>query len=122
MDSAAKTQIKAQIEQEVETMLTEGDRVYLLGLSRRDLLEAVENELCFLGLYANEDYETPVVIHELLEEYLDAWCQLYLWSPKVDIDASPFIIQETQSAGVKLLSANMPRYFDFGQTTELVRS
>lgn len=87
MDPAAITQIKTRIEQEVEMMLREGDRVYLQELSRSGLLEAVENELRFLGLYAYKDLETPVVIKRILEEYLDIWCQLYLWSPRVDIGA-----------------------------------
>jgi hypothetical protein len=120
MDPGTRIQLKACIRQEVETMLTEGDRVYLQGLSPSALLEAVENELCFLGLYAHEDHETPVVIHRILEEHLDAWCQLYLWSPKVEIDASPFI-QESQSEAVKILFGDETLYFDFGQTTGPLR-
>ena len=117
MDPGTRIQLKARIRQEVETMLTEGDRVYLQGLSPSALLEAVENELCFLGVYVHEDHETPVVIHKILEEHLDAWCQLYLWSPKVDIDASP-LIQESHNAAVKILFSNETFYFDFGQTME----
>jgi hypothetical protein len=117
MDAIERTQLKARIEQEVETMMREGDRAYLQELSRSDLLEVVENELRFLGLYAYKDLETPVVIKRILEEHLDIWCQLYLWSPRVDIDASPFI-QESQSAVVAPLSNNEIFYFDFGQGVE----
>ena len=121
MDPGTRIQLKARIRQEVETMLTEGDRVYLQGLSPSALLEAVESELRFLGLYAHEDHETPVVIHKILEGHLDAWCQLYLWSPKVEIDASP-LIQESHSAAVKILFGDETLYFDFGQTMESSRS
>jgi hypothetical protein len=120
MDPGTRTQLKAHIEREVETMLTEGDRIYLQGLSPSALLEAVESELHFLGLYTHEDHETPAVIHRILEEHLDAWCQLYLWSPKVEIDTSPFI-QEYHSAAVKSLFGDETLYFDFGQTTEPLR-
>ena len=58
MDPGTRIQLKARIRQEVETMLTEGDRVYLQGLSPSALLEAVESELRFLGLYAHEDQES----------------------------------------------------------------
>jgi hypothetical protein len=121
MDPGTRIQLKARIRQEVETMLTEGDRVYLRGLSPSALLEAVESELHFLGFYAHEDRETPAVIHRILEEHLDAWCQLYLWSPKVEIDASP-LIQESHSAAVKILFGDETLYFDFGQTMESSRS
>jgi hypothetical protein len=121
MDPGTRIQLKARIRQEVETMLTEGDRVYLRELSPSALLEAVESELHFLGLYAHEDHETPVVIHRILEEHLDAWCQLYLWSPKVEIDDSP-LIQKSQSAGVKIRFGDETQNFDFGQTTEPLHS
>lgn len=68
MDPGTRIQLKARIRQEVETILTEGDRVYLRELSPSALLEAVESELHFLGFYAHEDRETPAVIHRILEE------------------------------------------------------
>lgn len=94
-------------------MLTEGDRTYLENLSFSALLEVVENELRFLGLYAHEDIETPAVIHRILEKNLDTWCEEYLWAPKVEIDSSPYI-QESQSLGFEFIFIIERSNFDFG--------
>jgi hypothetical protein len=79
MDTSARKRLEERVAQEVETMLTEGDRASLQGLSRGILLEALENELRFLGFYSHDDRETPVAIHEILEKHLDQWCEGYLW-------------------------------------------
>lgn len=99
MGPKARSQLEARIEQEVETMMTEGDQNYLQSLSPSALLEAVENELRFLGLYSYLDHETPTVIHDILEAQLDAWCQSYLGATKVKIADSP-LIQEISSESV----------------------
>jgi hypothetical protein len=52
-------------------MLSEGDFDYLRSLSRTALGEVIENELRFLGLYAYEDHEAPMIIHALVEKHLD---------------------------------------------------
>ena len=59
MDSSAKQRLEERIVEEVQTMLTEGDRSRLRELSREALLETVETELKFLGLYPHDDRATP---------------------------------------------------------------
>ena len=78
MDPLARKHLEERIFEEVQTLLMEGDRTYLQGLSCATLLEAMENELRFLGLYAHSDVETPTMIHALLEQHLDWWRMRYL--------------------------------------------
>ena len=73
MDPLKRKELEERVLEEVQTILTEGDRPYLQGLSCAALLEALENELRFLGLYVHGDSETPAVIHTLLEQHLDQW-------------------------------------------------
>jgi hypothetical protein len=73
LDPLKRKELEERVFAEVQTILTEGDRPYLQELSRAALLEALENELRFLGLYVHGDSETPAVIHTLLERYLDQW-------------------------------------------------
>jgi hypothetical protein len=73
MDPLKRKELEERVYAEVQTILTEGDRPYLQELPRAALLEALENELRFLGLYIHGDSETPAVIHTLLEQHLDQW-------------------------------------------------
>ena len=78
MDLLTRKHLEERIFGEVQTILLDGDCTYLQGLSRAALLEAMENELRFLGLYAHSDAETPIMIHAILEQYLDLWRMRYL--------------------------------------------
>jgi len=78
MDPLARKDLEKRIWKEVQIILTEGDRTYLRELPRAALVEALENELRFLGLYAHSDTETPAVIHTLLEQHIDQWRKDYL--------------------------------------------
>ena len=73
MDTLTRKRLEERILAEVQILLTEGDRIYFQGLSQSDFLEALENELRFLGLYAHNDRETPVVLRTILEQHLDQW-------------------------------------------------
>ena len=73
MDTLTRKRLEERILEEVQILLNEGDRTYFQGLSRSDFLEALENELRFLGLYAHNDRETPVVLRTILEQHLDQW-------------------------------------------------
>jgi hypothetical protein len=75
---AAYQQLAERLVHEVATMLAEGDRDYLRSLSRTALGEVIENEVRFLGLYAYENHEAPVVIHTLVEHHLDQWRAQYV--------------------------------------------
>ncbi len=90
MDASVRERLEARISDEVQTMLTEGDRPYLRALSRDALLATVEMELKFLGLYSHDDKETPEMIHTILHEQLDQLCKKYLLEPTVQITESPF--------------------------------
>lgn len=85
MDPLARKRLEERIVTEVQTMLMEGDRSYLQKLARAALLEALETELQFLGLYSYDDLETPVVIHMFLEKHLDQWYEDYLWENEIPI-------------------------------------
>lgn len=78
MELFAKKHLEERLFEEVTTMLSEGDLDYLRSLSRTALGEVIENELRFLGLYAYGDQEAPMVIHALVEQYLDQWRAQYL--------------------------------------------
>jgi hypothetical protein len=73
VDPLKRKELEERVFEEVQIILIEGDRPYLQELSRAALLEALENELRFLGLYVHSDSETPAVIHALLEQHLDQW-------------------------------------------------
>ena len=75
--SIASQNLEECIEENVQIILTEGDRLYLQGLSRTDLVDALENELRFLGLYAHSDTETPAAIHALVDQRIDQWRRDY---------------------------------------------
>ena len=77
MDLLTRKDLEKHIWKEVQIILTEGDRTYLQGLPRAALVEALENELRFLGLYAHSDTEAPAVIHALLEQHIDQWRKDY---------------------------------------------
>lgn len=78
MDPLTRKDLEKRIWKEVQIILTEGDRPYLRGLPRTTLVEALENELRFLGLYAHSDTETSAVIHTFLEQHIDQWRKDYL--------------------------------------------
>jgi hypothetical protein len=78
MDPQTRQQLEERVRQEVALMLTEGMQPYLQSLSHLALVEVLENELRFLGLYAHSDTEAPAIIHALLERELDEWCHTYL--------------------------------------------
>jgi hypothetical protein len=71
-------QLEERITGEVQTVLTEGDLDYLKGLSRSALLELLESEIMFLGVYPIDNREAPVVVNRVLEENLDYWREIYL--------------------------------------------
>ena len=119
MDTASKHRLGKRIVEEVQTMLTEGDRSHLRELSREALLETVETELKFLGLYSHDDEETPVMIHMILRERLDQLCEAYLFGSTVQIAPSPFI-QETSSEGVGRLHPDVTH--DIGFMPHMERS
>ena len=75
MDTVKRQALKERVKREVHIMLTEGNQAYLEELSRDALIEALENELRFLGLYAYEDQESPIVIRSLLRQNIDKWWQ-----------------------------------------------
>jgi len=58
---------------EVDIILAEGDRHYLLSLPRAAFVKILEDELQFLGLYAYGDTETPARIHEIVERHYWQW-------------------------------------------------
>ena len=78
MDALERKRLEERIFEEVKTMLEEGDITYLMKFDRAGLMEALEHELGFLGLYHRDDRETPLLIHKLLEESLDQWYGDYL--------------------------------------------
>ncbi len=108
MEPLTRQQLETRIFEAIQTILTEGDQSYLQGLSQADLLEALENELRFLGLYAHSDTETPVVIRTILERHIAQWAQDPASREQQDIpeshiaiDASPFAhIRASATAGI----------------------
>lgn len=112
MDQLARRQLEVRIMEEVRTMLTEGDRTSFRKSSRAELLNAIETELQFLGLYAHDDRETPTVIHAILEQRLDEWCNEYLWQPDVQVERSPWL-QTHSSMGRGIPRTASTRYIGF---------
>ena len=89
MDTLTRQDIEEHVEREVYIMLTEGDKTYLNRLSRDALLKALETELYFLGIYPDEDQETPVFIQNFLRLKLDEWWQTP--NRRVQLTESPFV-------------------------------
>jgi hypothetical protein len=123
MDPLTRRHLEERIAEEVQTMLTEGDRTYLRGLSRTALLETLGTELQFLGLYSHDDQETPAMIKTLLEKHLNQWCEYYLWQnmlseqqptpeTKVEVPVSQ-LIQGTSSAGFGIQIVKPTYYIGF---------
>lgn len=114
MDALEKKRLEERIFEEVKTMLEEGDINYLTRLDRAGLMEALEHELGFLGLYHRDDRETPALIHTLLEKNLDQWCEYYFRprTVKVQIEASP-LIQNTSSAATGVMRPERTQYIGF---------
>ena len=75
----ARKALEERVARAARDLLKGGDQAYLSGLSHAGLLEALETELRFLGLYAYEDQETPVMIWDILRQNLDAW-----WPSPID--------------------------------------
>jgi len=116
MDPLARKCLEDRVLAEVQTLLTEGDHVYFQHLSPTDFLEALENELRFLGFYTHSDRETPVVIRAILEQHVDQW-RAYIREQQepavpVQIAASPWI-QTTNSAATGLLMTKATQYIGF---------
>lgn len=95
MNTLARKALEARVEREARDLLQGGDQAYLSGLSRAGLLEALETELRFLGLYSHEDQETPVMIRDMLRQNLDAW-----WPSPADDETD-----ETRQFGVSTRSS-----------------
>lgn len=96
MNTLARKALEERVEREARDLLKGGDQTYLNGLSRAGLLEALETELRFLGLYAHEDQETPLMIQDILRQKLDAW-----WPSPVDDE-----VDETQQLGFSTPSSS----------------
>jgi len=73
VDAQQRDAIENRVKSEVHIMLTEGNIGYLQQLARPSMLQMLEEELGFLGLYSIEDEETPKLIREILEQHLDVW-------------------------------------------------
>jgi hypothetical protein len=78
MEFFIKKQLEERLLEAVDTILSEGDLDYLRSLSRPALGAVIENELRFLGLYVYGDEESPMIIHNIVEQHLDQWRTQYL--------------------------------------------
>jgi hypothetical protein len=120
MDASERRPLEDRIIEEVKMMLTEGDIHYLMGKDRAGLMEALEHECRFLGLYHRDDWESLSLIHKLLEENIDQWYESYL-KPRLEEKAqrasSPWI-QETSSAGTGIALSQATKYIGFMLPTE----
>src|SRR2546427_10408860 len=118
------TPIEERIREAVQQLLEAGDPAYLQGLSRSAFIDALDNELRFLGLYRHDDRETPVLIRAFVAEHADQWRMEYLSQPdnaissaqphmphiRVEI-ASPLVQNiVTTTSGFQI--AQVPRYRD----------
>ena len=101
MEPLRRQQLETRIFDEIQTILTEGDRPYLQGLSPAELLEALENELRFVGLYAHSDTETPIVIRAILERHIEQWAKDFLAHKKQDIPESHIEIEASPFASIR---------------------
>jgi hypothetical protein len=73
MNLLARQDLEGRIFNAVQLLLTVSDLSYLQTLSRFAFFDALENELRFLGFYADSDEETPTIIHAFLERHVDQW-------------------------------------------------
>jgi hypothetical protein len=73
MDLLVKRELEESVAQKTQFILENGDEDYLFNLSFPNLIEALEGELLFLGLYPYGDHETAQAIHEILVENLPNW-------------------------------------------------
>jgi hypothetical protein len=87
MDPFARKQLEEHLCAEVQKLLATADQHYIQGLSPTAFLEAVENEVRFLGLYPHADTETPEVIHAILEQTLAQWLEYYGGSDKETVNS-----------------------------------
>ena len=124
MEPLTRKCLEERIFEEVQQLLAVGDSTYLQGLSRIGFIEALENELRFLGLYQHDDRETPAVIRAIVEEHADQWRMEYLSQPDTSISSaqpqmpqipaeveSPWV-QKIVSTGSSFQIAKVPRYSD----------
>lgn len=112
MDTLARKALEERVAREARELLKGGNQAYLSGLSRVGLLEALETELRFLGLYSHEDQETPVMIRDILRQKLDEWWQ----SPTAEVRFPESTgIVKFSGAGVGLLRSETNYRFDFAQ-------
>lgn len=84
-EESHKIELAVLVVTEVQKMMKEGDRAYLRGLERSALLDVLESELRFMGLYSHRDQETPRMIRTILEERIDQLCDDYLYGAEVTI-------------------------------------
>ena len=103
--------LKDRIAEDVKMILTEGDQDYLRCLPRIELIDVLERELRFFGVYTLNDRGTTEVVHAFLENNLDEWCTDYLYVPKVEIQESEFCILQTSSGSHITRALNL--FFDF---------
>jgi hypothetical protein len=99
--------LEERIREAVHQLLEAGDPAYLQGLARMAFIDALENELRFLGLYRHNDPETPARIRAFVEEHADQWRLEYLSQQQdmpishIEIEASPFVpIPASASKGI----------------------
>ena len=116
MDTLARKALEERVEREARELLKGGDQAYLSGLSRVGLLEALETELRFLGLYAHEDQETPVIIRDILRQKLDEWWQNA--TAEVRLPESPWIVKFS-GAGVGLMASKANYRVNFAQLASI---
>jgi hypothetical protein len=81
MDPGAYKRLETDILAMIPDLFAVADRDALQGRSREAIAAALENELRFLGLYAHDDTVTPQMIHQIVEQHIDAWMQQYLQTP-----------------------------------------
>ena len=72
-ESSSETRFRGPYFTAVQVLFTVSDRSYLQTLSRSAFLDALENELRFLGFYTYSDEETLTVIHAFLDRHVDQW-------------------------------------------------
>ena len=116
MDALARKALEERVAREARDLLQGGDQAYLSGLSQAGLLEALETELRFLGLYAHEDQETPVIIRDILRQKLDEWWQ----SPTAEVRfPESTAIVKFSGAGVGLMASKANYHVNFAQLASI---
>src|SRR2546426_7151596 len=118
--------LEERIREAVQQLLEAGDPAYLQGLSRQAFMDALENELRFLGLYRHDDHDTPARVHAFVEDHADQWRLEYLSQPPpalssaqqdipashIEIEASPFVSLRA-SAAIGILRTKGGHYISF---------